>query len=311
MSSKIVISLLIISQSLWAQIHLPPTQHRIFSIISQAQVTIGDPIHWITHVDTTSSVTVKFPQYTETLEELEIKTIVYPKPKKISPHYYRHSQIIDLVTFTPGSYIIPSQNIQILSPHHPPQKRTTPPLYITVNSVSENHPSPNTIKDIVPPIHPPFNIHPALYVLVLILIICFISTLIYLKKTSPQPVPPLPLTPYEKAKKELASIQTLNLIQHNKEKEFYYRVSQCLRAYLEDTFNIHAPEKTTEECIEILQKTTQLTTEENHTLHQYLRHCDLVKYAQLSVSESDCQTLIQTTESFLDQTHQRQNTSES
>jgi len=69
-------------------------------------------------------------------------------------------------------------------------------------------------------------------------------------------------------------------------KAFSIAVSGALREYLEERFNFHAPERTTEEFLHELQGTNLLTTEQKLSLGDFLANCDLIKFAKYEPTET-------------------------
>ncbi|HOX57166.1 MAG TPA: hypothetical protein P5205_08475 [Candidatus Paceibacterota bacterium] len=87
-------------------------------------------------------------------------------------------------------------------------------------------------------------------------------------------VPVVP--PHIRAKQELR--EALALI--NQPREFCIFVSDTIRWYLEERFDFHAPERTTEEFLYELQGTNLLTPDQKTSLGDFLQRCDLVKFAK-------------------------------
>jgi hypothetical protein len=98
-------------------------------------------------------------------------------------------------------------------------------------------------------------------------------------------VPPIPAHIRARQKLEAA----LSLIAQPK--PFCIAVSDTLRAYLEDRFTFHAPERTTEEFLYELQATTLLTTAQKASLGDFLTNCDLVKFAKYEPGETELREL--------------------
>ena len=67
---------------------------------------------------------------------------------------------------------------------------------------------------------------------------------------------------------------------------FCIAVSDAMRAYLEERFDLRAPERTTEEFLRDLQKTLVLTSEQKLSLATFLEQCDLVKFARFEPPET-------------------------
>jgi len=73
--------------------------------------------------------------------------------------------------------------------------------------------------------------------------------------------------------------------------EFCIVVSDTLRWYLEERFNFHAPERTTEEFLHELRGTTLLTPDQKENLEDFLNRCDLVKFAKYEPREPELRDL--------------------
>jgi len=67
---------------------------------------------------------------------------------------------------------------------------------------------------------------------------------------------------------------------------FAIAVSDAVRIYLEERFQLRAPERTTEEFLRDLQKTSSLTAQQKQSLGEFLEQCDLVKFARFEPPET-------------------------
>ncbi|MCU0771734.1 MAG: hypothetical protein MUE94_08210 [Verrucomicrobia bacterium] len=74
-------------------------------------------------------------------------------------------------------------------------------------------------------------------------------------------------------------------------KPFIIAVSNTLRAYLEDAFQMRAPEQTTEEFLVELQHSHLLSQGQKSSLGDFLQSCDLVKFARYEPRESELREL--------------------
>ncbi len=101
-------------------------------------------------------------------------------------------------------------------------------------------------------------------------------------------VPPVPvIPPHVRAKQKLQ--EALALI--GQPREFCILVSDTLRWYLEERFDFHAPERTTEEFLYELQGTNRLTPDQKAGLGEFLQRCDLVKFAKYEPGEPELRDL--------------------
>jgi hypothetical protein len=101
-------------------------------------------------------------------------------------------------------------------------------------------------------------------------------------------VPPVPvIPPHILAKQKLR--EALALI--GQPREFCILVSDTIRWYLEGRFDFHAPERTTEEFLYELQGTNLLTPDQKDSLGEFLRRCDLVKFARYEPGQPELHDL--------------------
>lgn len=99
-----------------------------------------------------------------------------------------------------------------------------------------------------------------------------------------QPLPPPPPTPPEvRARRQLED--ALRLL--SDPDRFCTEVSRILRVYLEERFGWNAPDRTTEEFLAQLHDQGGLPSEHQQLLQDFLRRCDLVKFARHDPTESE------------------------
>lgn len=105
------------------------------------------------------------------------------------------------------------------------------------------------------------------------------------RKANVPVVPPVPA--HVRAKQKLA--EALALI--SQPKPFVTAVSDTARFYLEERFQFHAPERTTEEFLRELAGTKLLLPEQKESLGNFLENCDLVKFAKYEPGENELRGL--------------------
>ena len=109
---------------------------------------------------------------------------------------------------------------------------------------------------------------------------------------------PPPLPAHIRAKQKLE--QALALI--TQPKPFVIAVSDTARTYLEERFDFHAPERTTEEFLRELGGTKLLLPEQKESLGEFLASCDLVKFAKYEPRESELRELHSSAVRLVDET---------
>ena len=102
-------------------------------------------------------------------------------------------------------------------------------------------------------------------------------------KLAPPPPPPPHVVAWERLQRALGLI-------HEAER-FCVEVSHIIRVYLEERFNLHAPDRTTEEFLLELQSSQRLAGEHKQLLADFLGECDMVKFAKAEPPEQELRNL--------------------
>jgi hypothetical protein len=142
----------------------------------------------------------------------------------------------------------------------------------------------NTLRDIKPPWEIPSGWEWLWWVLgaLLAVILAYFTWRYWQKRKEQQSfVPPIPA--HVRAKQKLE--EALALI--SQPKPFCTLVSDTIRLYLEERFDFHAPERTTEEFLYELQGTDLLLPDQKASLGEFLNRCDLVKFAKYEPGEPE------------------------
>ncbi|MGZ8938197.1 MAG: hypothetical protein ACXW32_03185 [Limisphaerales bacterium] len=79
-------------------------------------------------------------------------------------------------------------------------------------------------------------------------------------------------------------------------------VSDVLRAYVEERFELKAPERTTEEFMEELRSSTKLRGDHKLLLEDFLGRCDLVKFARFEPTLPELEALLDSAYRFVEET---------
>jgi hypothetical protein len=153
----------------------------------------------------------------------------------------------------------------------------------------------NQVADAIPDVHdikPPIEIAADwawVWWLVLAAAVALAVFLLWhwLKNRKLNVVLPPPVPPHVRAKQKLK--EALALI--TQPKPFVIAVSDTARSYLEERFNFHAPERTTEEFLRELAGTKLLLPDQKESLGNFLASCDLVKFAKYEPGERELMEL--------------------
>jgi hypothetical protein len=159
---------------------------------------------------------------------------------------------------------------------------------ITFNSASAPQATGPAIRDIKPPVEIPSGWAAVGWVLAglaLAGLLCWAWKYWQKRRSMVPPEPVIP--PHVRARRKLE--EALALI--GQPREFCILVSDTIRGYLEERFNFHAPERTTEEFLYELRETNLLTPEQKESLGHFLQQCDLVKFARYEPGEPELRDL--------------------
>jgi hypothetical protein len=177
-------------------------------------------------------------------------------------------------------------------------RRCSFPLFLATLTLSTNE-----LRDIKDPVPIPDPWRWALWGVLLLLAAAGILLWRWLRKSNPVPVPaPRRIPPHEKARKTL--LHALDLI--DEPRPFCIAVSDALRLYLEERFELRAPERTTEEFLSELQASPVLTLEQKGSLADFLGRCDLVKFARYEPREPELRALYDSALRLISETEPRE-----
>lgn len=106
--------------------------------------------------------------------------------------------------------------------------------------------------------------------------------------------------------KALEALQKLRaLLSEDNYLEFIVEVSRILRVYIQDRFGLRAPHRSTEEFLAEASSNESLSSGQQEVLGDFLRQCDMVKFARRSAALRQMETLFETAEQFVHDTMPR------
>lgn len=150
--------------------------------------------------------------------------------------------------------------------------------------VSPGSVSGEDLRDIVPPVRIPSVWDWLGWVLLVLVVAAGVALLTWWwRRPRPAPAAPPPEPPHVRARRRLEA--ALGLLADPR--AFCVAVSDALRWYLEERFEFRAPERTTEEFLEELRQTDRLLPDQKEVLGDFLRRCDLVKFARYEPDRSE------------------------
>lgn len=113
------------------------------------------------------------------------------------------------------------------------------------------------------------------------------------------------LPPYEEATLALRMLKNEQLWQNGQEKEYYTRLTDILRRYLDRRFGVNAQEMTTRQILKRLREDNVIGIDRSE-LQQVLELADYVKFAALRTEAHDCETAFERVQRFVEITRPMQ-----
>ena len=255
-------------------------------------IKIGEQIQYKVSVETPADTPVSFPEG-QTFAPLEmVKTRAADTLRDGGK--YRLVKEYYLTQFDEGKYTIPSQKIRINNKDY-----FTDSLLVEVHTVAID-----TLKQPLYDIKPiqevkkPFTSYGWILTIIaavlLLLIVAFVYFVFIRKKKFPFLQTQKKLPPFDRAIQDLKELQNSKYLIQSQHKEYYTRLTDIVKAYLEEEVHILAKESTTDELltkINLLQEKGKLNLNQDTitNLKRVLQTADLVKFAKNKPSDDNAE----------------------
>jgi hypothetical protein len=250
--------------------------------VDSHNVLIGDWINLYINLEYPNNVKITHPQITDSLQGLEV--IERKQPEVIqSGNTIKEKYIYVIAAFDTGTYVIPSLKFLYNKVNDTViQASITSPIPIFVYTVGVN--PKEDIKDIKPPLSVPITLAELLPYLIGIVVAGLIIYLIYYlkkkRKTDFIEIFSKPKRPaHEVALESLQLLEAEKLWQRGEVKLYHSKLSDIIRIYIENRFDINAMESTTGEILVDLHS-INLNGNLTDSLREMLTLADLVKFAK-------------------------------
>lgn len=177
---------------------------------------------------------------------------------------------------------------------------------LVVEAPATNSPAPMELQDDILDIQPIVEIPvpwPWYYwaLLVLSLLILAWGVRRWMNRPPAKAALPLPEPPHLLARRRLLMAADL---MHTPE-PFAVEVSDVIRSYLEARFHYRAPDRTTEEFLQELKASQNLSSDQKLCLADFLSRCDLVKFAGFEPDLPELKSLLRAAEQLVEETQPR------
>ncbi|MBN1507569.1 MAG: hypothetical protein JW955_12025 [Sedimentisphaerales bacterium] len=273
--------------------------------LDKAKMTIADTVLLQLEASVASGYEMQMPKVDKVLENFGIVdwdnlgNKLDDKNNVVTTHQYR------LEPFLSGKYDIPAFTFQFHDVNDPDSQHelASEPIPVEVTSLLGDQRAKLVIEDIEGVVEMPKGaVRWWLWVLVLLGVAAVPAGWLVLRSRRARELVRIFKPAHEVAYARLRALVAEDLIEAGRIKEFYERISGILRHYIEDRFDLHAPERTTEEFLAELRFTEVLSSAHKEVLGEFLTHCDLVKFAKHQPTTEQVQRTFDLVKDFIEKT---------
>ena len=277
--------------------------------IDSIQMLIGQQVHVTVTVTTPANAKVEFPTYKsreQLVQGVEVLTISEEQKEDIDKGQ-KLSRVYTLTSFDGNLYYLPPFKVKVNGKFYQSKSLALKVMEVEVDTTKMNQFfGPKDVQD------NPFQWSDwslVFWLSVLLLFLLAAASYLYVRLRDNKPLIKSfklvkRLLPHQKAMKEIEQIKADKMVSSENQKEYYTKLTETLRRYIEERYKFSAMEMTSSEIIERLtQDGDQKSLDE---LRQLFTTADLVKFAKYStlINENDM-NLVNAID-FINQTKQEQ-----
>jgi hypothetical protein len=262
--------------------------------IDSTNILLGDQVKLFLEIEHPDNVEVIFPNVPDTLVEY-IEVLGRSEKDTVGPddeNFQKQIQSFLITSFDSGSYRIPPFWFKI---NLDGRLDSIPTNSVTLNVYSMEIDTTRGPTDIKYPYDAPVTLKEVIpYILGTILILAILFFIFYAikRKKNNQPIFVIPKKPKEPAHivalRELDRIKQEKLWKQGKTKQYYSEVTETLRKYIEDRFEIPAMEQTSDETLDSFRYRRDLLKEKTfENLNKIFKLADLAKFAKYQTTPDD------------------------
>ena len=261
--------------------------------IDYIQIFVGQQAHVTLAATAKENAKVEFPQFKPTeyitpgVEVLDRKEL---ENKEEDNGFVTRRMVYTMTSFDDTLYYLPPMTVKIDGKPYQSKSLALKVLTIEVDTLhAEQFFGPKDVQD------NPFqwsDWSPSCWASVLLLVLMAIGYYLYLRLRDNKPIIShirivKRLLPHQKAMKEIEQIKADKMVTSENSKEYYTKLTDTLRKYIEERYGFSAMEMTSSEIIDRLMSTQDQKALDE--LRQLFTTADLVKFAKYStlINEND------------------------
>ena len=255
-------------------------QIKVSSSLDTTDITIGDHVRLTVSAENMGDGFLLFPAPDEISQSQSMDTTRGNDGKIL-----KITQLSTITSFTEGHDTINPLAVRYQQGGDSANAIWTEPMYLTVNSVEVD--TTQAIKDIEDIMKVPLTFKEILPWILLVLSIVAISIGLYFlrkylkNRKKDVPLAPKPDIPADTlALSQLEDLRTQGLWKQGRAKEYHTNLTDILRQYLYNQYDIDAAEMTSDQITEACSEKQDISAKQNDNLRQILQTADLVKFAK-------------------------------
>ena len=265
--------------------------------ISRKRIFIGDRMRYKVEIASRDNLEIEFPQFKDSkIGDCEIKD----SGKSVNRSIFGNSSYVnwlDITSYYVGKRTVPSIEIKYRKKGEGLwRKLKTGEFTFTVETVLPRDLKLTDVLDIKGVLCPFSWFRLFIWIfaasIALWIIVRLILKLIF-KKAPPKLPHEIALGEIEAASKQFAS--------GGEVKDYYVRISDAVRRYIEGVFSLKAPEMTTQEFLISLSGSSKLLPAHKDLLATFMEACDLVKFAKYKPARNDMESVFNTAKKFIEE----------
>lgn len=277
------------------------TSPEVTAEVSAKEVNVGDRIKLDVTFEKASGYEVSFPEKPENLGDF---SLIESKPTKSGwgKSEKKGYQYV-IAIYETGAHVVPPIPLKYRKVGETEWRSLDSPQ-VPIEVVSLLKEGDTDIKDLKGLIPYGMGASGVLFILVIAFLLIAIAYWIWQqknKKKFPTEAERIK-SAYEIAYERLMKLKKEDLTGQGRINEYYIRLSDIVRHYLEDRFAFRAPEMTTEEFMIEIKKSPKVLGEHRELLKDFLSHCDMVKFAKYGPTPIEMLDSFHSAEKLLDKT---------
>lgn len=252
-------------------------ESKVNASVDTTSILIGDQVIYKITVETNPSNLVVFPEG-ETFNPMEVVESITADTNRVE-NRFRLLKEYSLTQFDSGSYTIPSQRVLINNTPYFTDSIRIEVVDVVVDTTKQK------MFAIKPPMEVPSGFSIPVWVWWFLGILLLAAALYFLLKRRKKRLEARKqLPPYERALFELQELDKSHLLENRQTKEYYSKLTEAVRRYIEDEVHLRAMESTTSELIQDLELKMDrgelnLSRQTIDELKIILQRADLAKFA--------------------------------